>query len=713
MKASKDSRELHLEAAGRLILLLAVPIFVGVVMSLVARQERKRSQAVQHTLLVEVALERLMLQLRDADTSQRAIPASGDQRFLESFKSTQIEIQAQLADVSTLIADNPRQVANLERMRPLLERRLAFLQSEVTRQGKAQSKETGAELDEEQSKLLDSIQAIVDSMYAEDEQLLASREEALRRSTVAFNWLSIFGYGLIVIIVASLYRSVKRHTLETTEAEERLSRLNAELDERVRQRTEELHAREELLNIFVRYVPAGVAMLDRDMRYLQVSDRWCADYGIPREGLIGSSHYELFPDIPETWREVHRRCLAGESLRREEDRWDRADGTTKWLRWEIRPWGLQDGAANGLLVFGEDITERKQIQELLRESEETIRALLDTASQAILAIDHEGKIVMANRKASEMFHYDSNELIGQQHDVLIPNRLRERHCAHRARFFADPKPREMGIGMDLVGLRNDGTEFPIEVSLSSVATKGGMLAVSFVSDITERKRAEDDLRESEHRFRMLAGSLLTAQEEERRNLARELHDDVTQRLAFLAIELGRLAGSLPEGSQGHDQALALKSQTLRTSTEVRRLSHGLHPAVISDFGLGIALEEFCEEFQSAHDVAVQFDGLIEESRARDLGATCLYRVAQESMRNAVVHGHASKIHVLLSAENGFLQLKVSDNGIGFSPVRTEDGLGVISMMERMRLVGGTLKLESEPGSGTSVTAAIPLVGDAE
>jgi PAS domain S-box-containing protein len=125
-----------------------------------------------------------------------------------------------------------------------------------------------------------------------------------------------------------------------------------------------LQSREELLKIFVKHVPAAVAMLDRDMRYLQVSDRWCSDFSLDSSAMLGRSHYEIFPDMPERWKEIHRRGLAGETLRAEEDRWDREGGTT-WLRWEIRPWQSLDGVPGGILIFSEDITHRKNAEEAL------------------------------------------------------------------------------------------------------------------------------------------------------------------------------------------------------------------------------------------------------------------------------------------------------------------------------------------------------------
>jgi PAS domain S-box-containing protein len=126
-----------------------------------------------------------------------------------------------------------------------------------------------------------------------------------------------------------------------------------------------LQSREELLKIFVKSVPAGVAMLDRDMRYLQVSDRWCADYSVDSSEILGRSHYELFPDIPQGWKDMHRRALEGETLRADEDPWKREGGTTQWIRWEIRPWRTPSGVVGGILIFAEDITRRKQMEEAI------------------------------------------------------------------------------------------------------------------------------------------------------------------------------------------------------------------------------------------------------------------------------------------------------------------------------------------------------------
>jgi PAS domain S-box-containing protein len=208
------------------------------------------------------------------------------------------------------------------------------------------------------------------------------------------------------------FSKIAHDITERKQAEQLLRDTNSALEKQ----TVALQAREELLKIFVKNVPAGVAMLDRDMRYLQVSDRWCADYSVDSPRLLGRSHYEMFPDLPERWKELHRRTLKGETLRSDEDRWDREDGGTTWVRWELRPWWNIDGVQGGILIFAEDITRYKQMEETLstmsqrliqaHENERTriARELHDDISQrlALLAIKLEESHHSNNASVTEL-----------------------------------------------------------------------------------------------------------------------------------------------------------------------------------------------------------------------------------------------------------------------------------------------------------------------
>ncbi len=353
--------------------------------------------------------------------------------------------------------------------------------------------------------------------------------------------------------------------------------------------------------------------------------------------------------------------------------------------------------------------ERERMRDALKQSEATIRTLLETASQGILAVDEAGRIVVANRMAYELFGYRPGELVGRGVEELLPERLREARAEHRAEFMASPGTAVTGEGVrELRGLKKDGSEFPVEVSLSGVKSARGPLAVSFVTDITVRKRAEDALRTSEQELRALAAQLLTAQEDERRRIARDLHDEATQRLALFSIEIGRAAReSGATAGEMRTRCRKLQEEAVRLSEEIRRLSHGLHPSELEDLGLSAALEELCEEFGRAHGIRVTIEGEAEASR--EVGA-CLYRVAQEAMQNARRHGKATEVKVKLGQREGSLELEVPDNGVGISGAAATKprGLGIVSMRERVRLVQGSLTIETGEGGGTTVRAVVPL-----
>jgi PAS domain S-box-containing protein len=199
------------------------------------------------------------------------------------------------------------------------------------------------------------------------------------------------------------FAKITRDLTERRATEEREKRLA--VSEAAHQAAEigiaQFQAGEERLKLFVEHAPAAVAMLDREMRYLLVSRRWLTDYGLRRDAVIGRSHYEVFPDLPEEWLAVHRRCLGGSTERCEEDRFVRTDGSVRWLRWEILPWRDATGAIGGILIFAEDITARKRADESLRVSEERFRQLANAMPQIVWTADASGRVDYLNQRWTE------------------------------------------------------------------------------------------------------------------------------------------------------------------------------------------------------------------------------------------------------------------------------------------------------------------------
>lgn len=261
---------------------------------------------------------------------------------------------------------------------------------------------------------------------------------------------------------------------------------------------EQLLRHREQLQSFIEHAPLSIAMFDRDMGYLAYSHRWLEDFGWGRDSLVGLNHYQLNPDLPERWKNNHRRCLAGETLKNDGERWLRADGSESWLRWAIVPWRDEAGEIGGIIISSEDISERRRIQTDLAMSRARLAGIIDSAMDAIISLDERQQIHIFNPAAERMFGYRAEEMLGQGIDRLIPAGLRETHRQHLAAFSTEGvTSRDMASLGELHALRSDGTEFPIEASISKASVGEEQFFTVILRDISERKRANEALRERE------------------------------------------------------------------------------------------------------------------------------------------------------------------------------------------------------------------------
>jgi len=355
------------------------------------------------------------------------------------------------------------------------------------------------------------------------------------------------------------------------------------------------------------------------------------------------------------------------------------------------------------------LRQRNVAQRSREESDSTSRALFQSAAQAILIVDQKGRVVMANPATEKMLGYSESELIGQSIEVLVPEAVRERHVMHRNGYFGSPQSRPMGLGMDLQARRKDGSTFDAEISLSYIQSAQGTLAVAFVSDISKRKADEYAIRQQREELRQLAGRLMTAQDDERRRIARDLHDDLSQKLAYLAMDLSKLA-SKPSFQELQNELRTLRGRAAEAADTVRHISHQLHPSILDDIGLEAAVEQYCEEFEQRSGIATHFTARgVPESLPRDV-ASSVYHIFQESLRNVSKHSQAQEVFVTLEFVGDVLRLTVKDEGVGLAPERLQTGtsIGIVGMKERAHLVNGKLSVESRLGQGTEVSVAVPI-----
>jgi PAS domain S-box-containing protein len=353
-----------------------------------------------------------------------------------------------------------------------------------------------------------------------------------------------------------------------------------------------------------------------------------------------------------------------------------------------------------------------------RIAEERFRRLLESAPDAMVIVNVDGKMEIVNSQTETMFGYTRSALIGQPVEILVPERKRAQHRFERMRSIG---ARAMP-GLDLVGVRRDGTKFPLEITLSPIAMGEQTVLCAAIRDKTEQKALEARLmaaeRERGDNLRAFAASVQGAQEEERQRVSRELHDDLGQRLAALKLKMQmfeqELSGNLPPRTTRIDNIVG---DVDRMITEVRRLSYNLRPLALDDYGLSVALEMLCKEFEKVYNVTVrlQVDGAAGELHDEQLDIA-LYRIAQGALSNVAKHAAATNVDILMTRNDHTVVLSVEDDGRGFDMASLHQrrdiysGLGLIGMRERSEILGGSFAIASKPEHGTRIQVQIPITG---
>lgn len=360
----------------------------------------------------------------------------------------------------------------------------------------------------------------------------------------------------------------------------------------------------------------------------------------------------------------------------------------------------------GVLVVWRRAGEQSLPKATVEESTVRIRDALDSIGEGVLVVDGSGTVRQTNPAACSLFRYGVGEMDGMRLTSLIPENYRASHGALMAAYVQSPAIRPMGAGRPLVALRNDGSTFAVDIGLSPVVVGDGTYVVAVVRDMSRHRAIEGELKQRSVERAALMRSAVLSREQERRRVARDLHDGIGATLTSLGLFAYRIERNTPD-ERSRELLTTCRHRLEDAVTQTRQIVQALHPPEL-DQGLSRAVETLvllaAENLSGRADFVDTTDGRsVEESVA-----ATVYRVAQEAIANVLKHAGATDLSVILSQRPGILVLVVEDYGQGFETASPGEGFGLASMQERAALVGGDVTVESPPGMGTTVRLEVPV-----
>jgi PAS domain S-box-containing protein len=493
--------------------------------------------------------------------------------------------------------------------------------------------------------------------------------ELYRRYVVA--GLLIFGVQL-ALIVGLLVQRVRRH-----KAEEESRHSEARYRSVVDTQTE----------MICRYLP--------DSTLTFVNDAYCRFWNRKREDLLGKKFVEF---VPASWRDVVLDHLGRitSGVATHEHPVILQDTTIGWHYWINHAIVDDQGRVRELQGIGRDITDQKRAEEAVGQLEARNSAILRAIPDLMFMLLRDGTYVDYHARESERLFMSPDQFLGRTIREILPPPVCDILMDALGRACESEEPVVVEYQLPI-----DGVPRYYEARL---VYAGHDRVLSIVRDVTESRRTLDLNRD-------LAGRLIASQEAERTRIARDLHDGVCQDLAAITVDVSHLRkhhGAI-QSAEVQEVLLSVERRSADVAEALRLLSHGLHPSVLQHIGLVAALQAHCAEVERQHRVQVKFfaDGNVEPaSRAV---AVSLFRITQEALRNAARHGRARHATVSLARTTRELSLTVTDDGRGFdaTAARRNDGIGLVSIEERARLVQGQATIRSQPGNGTTITVRVP------
>ena len=385
----------------------------------------------------------------------------------------------------------------------------------------------------------------------------------------------------------------------------------------------------------------------------------------------------------------------------------RPDGSIRWI--QDRAFPIRDAAGNIYRIAGiaDDITKRKLAWDALGESEARKKAIMHAALDGIITFDHEGRMIELNSAAEKIFGHSQSKLIGENILEVIPPSFKLWFKNGLTNFFAGDKGPIQGSRVEMPALRSDGSSFSAEFTITRIRLAGNPMFTLYIRDITQRRRAEAELRSLPQR-------IIKAQEAERSRIAQELHDGINQLIASVKMRLRKVEGSLPDLKPAAREILQRCDQLLvKVLEENRRIAHNLRPSELDQLGLATACTSFCNEVQLRTHLQFECRLISPTKRLPSDIELQLFRIVQEAINNTEKYARAKTVKLEIRIQADSVILKIQDDGQGFDVKALKPGknlrhgLGLTNMRERTLSLGGICEIKSQPGQGTTILVRVP------
>ena len=675
-----------------LVIVMILLTGIGCVSYVWARRFSERQNQVAHSYRVLAELNALSANLSAASSERRGYVMSGDKTNLENLDAMLQAISQREKSVGALIGDNLGQQQRLAALRPLLEKQeQIFRESVRLRDRDPQAGQQQLELMLQSRANGAEIASMLDSLREEEQNLLAQRNMESQQVQHRFTAVLVLTYLMAASILIALFFVMASEVTRRAEAEA----LAKENEERFRM----------LVSGIQDY---AIIRLDLEGNITTWNRGAESVFGYKDREIVGKPLYHLFDEGDRDRPTRHLNTARSTGHVRDECQQIQKDGTVFWSTLDLTLLKTADGQARGYALITRDITERRRQQEEIEERNAQLDAFFSNAPVGLAIIDKNLRFQRINSPFSRLNGLSLEENRGLNvRDVTSEIRVQLESMIQRVVDTGVPI-----LNREIRGQAPPNSNsaswwlksfFPISQEAGSVTQIGAI-----AQDITQLKKAENTVR-------WLSGRLLQSRDDERRRLARDLHDSLGQILTAVKMNLSYLSrDSVHLDERGHNAVTESRDLIDTCIKEVRTLSHLLHPPMLDEVGLLPAIRWFVNGFSQRSGIDVKLDLPLTMRRFPIELEIAVFRAVQESLTNVHRHSGSPTATVRLNAQNGEIMLEVSDQGCGIPPqklaARQEQvmiGIGILGMRERMRQLGGQIEISSA-NKGTSVYVKLPM-----